>query len=133
MDLLGRGANDIPTLENIFREICEIDGGGDGLEFAKDSIKGAEIRADKTYQGIRLTMRAVLDGARIPLQIDIGFGDAVTPKAVTETLDTILGFAEASSENLSERNSCGGEVRGDGEARNNEQPDERFLGRAVSD
>ena len=51
---LGVGANDIPTLENIFREICEIDGGGDGLEFAKDSIKGAEIRADKTYQGIRL-------------------------------------------------------------------------------
>ena len=90
MDLLGRGANDIPTLENIFREICEIDGGGDGLEFAKDSIKGAEIRADKTYQGIRLTMRALLDGARIPLQIDIGFGDAVTPKAVTETLRTIL-------------------------------------------
>ena len=66
------------------------------MEFAKDSIKGAEIRADKTYQGIRLTMRAVLDGARIPLQIDIGFGDAVTPKAVTKTLDTILDLPKPS-------------------------------------
>ena len=90
MDLLGFGANDIPTLENIFREISEIDGGGDGLDFVADSIKGAEIRADKNYLGVRITMAAFLDGAKIPLQIDIGFGDAVTPKAQTETLRTIL-------------------------------------------
>lgn len=90
MDLLGFGANDIPTLENIFREICAIDGGGDGLEFVADTIKGAEIRADENYQGVRITMLALLDSAKIPLQIDIGFGDAVTPKAMTETLRTIL-------------------------------------------
>lgn len=90
MDLLGFGANDIPTLENIFREISRIDGGDDGLEFLADSVKGAEIRADKIYQGVRITMRALLDRAKIPLQIDIGFGDAVTPAAETETLRTIL-------------------------------------------
>ncbi len=89
MDLLGFGKNDIPTLESIFREICAIDG-EDGLEFAADSIKGAEIRAEKTYQGVRITLLATLDGARIPLQVDIGFGDAVTPKAVIETIETIL-------------------------------------------
>lgn len=89
MDLLGFGNFDIPTLENIFREICGIDG-GDGLEFRADSIKGAEIRADKIYQGIRITLQAFLDGAKIPLQIDIGFGDAVTPAAEMETLETIL-------------------------------------------
>lgn len=90
LDLLGFGANDIPTLENIFCEICAIDGGGDGLQFVADTIKGAEIRADKNYQGVRITMLAVLDGARIPLQIDIGFGDAVTPAAEMKTLETIL-------------------------------------------
>jgi len=89
MDLLGFGKNDIPTLENIFREICAIDG-EDGLEFSADSIKGAEIRAEKTYQGARITLLAFLDGARIPLQIDIGFGDAVTPKSVMETIETII-------------------------------------------
>lgn len=89
MDLLGFGSFDIPTLENIFHEICGIDG-EDGLEFKADSIKGAEIRADKIYQGIRITLLAFLDGAKIPLQVDIGFGDAVTPAAETETLETIL-------------------------------------------
>lgn len=89
MDLLGFGKNDIPTLENIFREVSRIDG-EDGLEFFPESIKGAEIRAEKIYQGVRITMHASLDGAKIPLQVDIGFGDAVTPKAKTETLPTIL-------------------------------------------
>lgn len=89
MDLLGFGKNDIPTLENIFRKICAIDG-EDGLEFSIESIKGAEIRAEKIYQGVRITLSAFLDGARIPLQIDIGFGDAVTPTAKTETIETII-------------------------------------------
>jgi len=89
MDLLGFGKNDIPTLENIFREICTIDG-EDGLEFSVESIKGAEIRAEKIYQGVRITLSAFLDGARIPLQVDIGFGDAVTPTAKTEIIETIL-------------------------------------------
>ena len=89
MDLLGFGNFDIPTLENIFRDICGI-AGDDGLELRADSIKGAEIRADKIYQGIRITLQAFLDGAKIPLQVDIGFGDAVTPAAETETLETIL-------------------------------------------
>lgn len=89
MDLLGFGKNDIPTLENIFKQICAIDG-EDGLEFYAESVKGAEIRAEKIYQGVRITLLASLDGARIPLQVDIGFGDAVTPKAVTQIIETIL-------------------------------------------
>ena len=89
MDLLAFGESDIPTLENIFREICAI-AGEDGLEFSLDSIKGAEIRAEKIYQGVRIKLLAFLDGARIPLQVDIGFGDAVTPEAETETIETIL-------------------------------------------
>lgn len=89
MDLLAYGETDIPTLENIFREICALEG-EDGLEFSEESIKGAEIRADKIYQGVRIKLLAFLDGARIPLQVDIGFGDAVTPEAETETIETIL-------------------------------------------
>lgn len=89
MDLLGFGKNDIETLENIFREVCAIDG-EDGVVFLTESIKGAEIRAEKIYQGVRIKLFASLDGARIPLQVDIGFGDAVTPIAKTETIETIL-------------------------------------------
>ena len=89
VDLLGFGKNDIPTLENTFREICTIDG-EDGLEFPAETIKGAEIRADKIYQVVRITLLGLLDGARIPLQVDVGFGDAVTPAAKTETIETII-------------------------------------------
>lgn len=89
LDLLGSGANDIPTLETIVREICKIDG-EDGLQFLAESVKGKKIREEEVYQGVRLTFLAMLERARIPVQVDVGFGDAVTPKAEKETLPTIL-------------------------------------------
>jgi hypothetical protein len=42
-------------------------------------VKAAEIRKEANYAGVRVTMIGLLDGARCPVQIDIGFGDAVTP------------------------------------------------------
>ena len=47
--------------------------------FATAAIKGAEIRKSSGYGGVRIDILATLDGARIALQVDIGFGDAVTP------------------------------------------------------
>lgn len=89
LDLLGSGENDISTLETIIREICTIDG-EDGLQFLVDSVEGRKIREEEVYQGVRLTFLAMLERARIPVQVDVGFGDAVTPKAKKETLPTIL-------------------------------------------
>jgi len=66
LDLLGSGANDIPTLENIVRKICAIDG-EDGLQFLVDSVKGRKIREEEVYQGVRLTFLAILERARIPV------------------------------------------------------------------
>lgn len=42
-------------------------------------MKAAEIGKEANYAGVRVTMIGLLDGARCPVQIDIGFGDAVTP------------------------------------------------------
>ena len=39
----------------------------------------AEIRKEAHYAGVRVTLLGVIDGARCQIQIDIGFGDAVTP------------------------------------------------------
>lgn len=47
--------------------------------FRADSVKCAEIRKEANYAGVRVTMTGQLDGARCPVQIDIGIGDAVTP------------------------------------------------------
>ena len=89
IDLLGKGENNIPTIEEIFREICQIES-PDGLEFPLETLRGSLIREEEVYQGVRITLTAMLAKARIPLQIDVGFGDAVTPKPKTETLPTLL-------------------------------------------
>lgn len=78
VDLLGYGADDIDTAVSAFREICQIVV-GDGIAFDAASVKGAAIRKDAGYGGVRIDLQATLDGARIVLQVDIGFGDAVTP------------------------------------------------------
>ena len=77
-DLLGFGSTEIPHLEKLFREISQI-ASDDGIVFQADSVKAAEIRKEANYAGVRVTMIGLLDNARCPVQIDIGFGDAVTP------------------------------------------------------
>jgi predicted nucleotidyltransferase component of viral defense system len=94
LDLLGFGKTDVPTLEKVAREICRIDG-KDGLEFLPETVKGSIIREEEIYGGIRLNLLTMLEKARIPVQIDVGSGDAVTPEAKEETLPTILDLLPA--------------------------------------
>lgn len=79
MDLLGFGAGELYVLERVFREITQqpVD---DGLRFS-ETVKAVETRKEADYAGARVTVMATLEQARIPLQIDIGFGDLVTPAA----------------------------------------------------
>lgn len=77
-DFLGFGPADLPTLENVFREICAVPV-ADGIVFDPATVKAEEIRKEANYAGIRITLLGTLDGARCPVQADIGFGDAVTP------------------------------------------------------
>ncbi len=51
----------------------------DGVTFRPDTVQAAEIRKEANYAGVRVTLLGLIDGARCPVQIDIGFGDAVTP------------------------------------------------------
>ena len=77
-DLLGFGPDDVESAVLAFREICQIEV-DDGLAFDPASVKGTTIRKEAGYGGVRVDVLATLDGARIALQVDIGFGDAVTP------------------------------------------------------
>lgn len=81
IDLLGQSTEDMRELESIFRICCavELD---DALDFDKESVHGQEIREDQAYQGVRITFTGKLGNARIAMQVDIGFGDAVTPGPV---------------------------------------------------
>jgi hypothetical protein len=77
-DLLGFGPDDIDTAVSAFEEICQI-AVEDGIAFDLASLKGSVIRKEAGYGGVRIDLQAKLDSARIALQVDIGFGDAVTP------------------------------------------------------
>ncbi len=77
-DLLGFGLDDVDSAVSAFREICGI-AVDDGIAFDAASVRGTTIRKEAGYGEVRIDLRATLDGARITLQVDIGFGDAVTP------------------------------------------------------
>jgi len=78
-DLLGFIPAELGELAQIFKEICEIEV-EDGIVFDSSTIKIEEIRKEANYGGVRITFTGILDKARCPVQIDIGFGDAVTPE-----------------------------------------------------
>lgn len=90
IDLLGYAENDVAVIETIFREICTVDVVDDGLRFDASTLVGRRIKEDADYQGVRLTFVAFLEKARIPMQIDIGFGDVVTPSAEDRSYPTLL-------------------------------------------
>ena len=92
LDLLGRGEESVEAVVSVIRELCAMPG-QDGIDFDLASITGEEIRALDEYGGVRVRLVARLGQARIPVQIDVGFGDAVTPGASWQTCPTLLGQA----------------------------------------
>jgi predicted nucleotidyltransferase component of viral defense system len=91
LDLLGYGDSSPEVLDRLFRNICAVEA-EDGLIFHPDSVRVREIREEQEYGGQRVHLVATLGQARIPLQIDIGFGDAITPAAEEVEYPTLLGF-----------------------------------------
>lgn len=79
LDLLSFGDREAERLVGIFRDICVQAVEDDGLSFDAEHIAAEPIRDDQAYGGVRLRTSARLGTAVIPIQIDIGFGDVVTP------------------------------------------------------
>jgi len=93
LDLLAYGSNEIAALETYVRELCTITPPReDGVVFRPETVRGARIREDRIYEGVRLTLEARLGSARLPLQIDVGFGDAVVPAPHKEAFPVLLDF-----------------------------------------
>lgn len=78
LDLLGYGSPELERIAQVFREISAIEA-DDGLIFDTTDLRVERIKEDADYEGVRLSFVALLARARIPLQIDVGFGDAVLP------------------------------------------------------
>ena len=89
IDLLGFGMAEIPHLLKVFEDLCAIEV-EDGIKFEATSIKAEEIRKDDNYSGTRVTLIGTIDGAKCTVQIDVGYGDAVTPAPEIATYPVML-------------------------------------------
>ena len=89
VDLLGFGASDLESIAQAFREIVSVPA-EDGMVFDAASVSAEEIRKSAGYAGARVWVSAELARARCKVQVDIGFGDAVTPGPVDATYPVLL-------------------------------------------
>jgi len=95
-DFLAKGDNTPDRFVEIFREISAIEVEDDGLRLiAKPSRRNASKRTPD-YEGVRVTFTAFLEKAQIPIQIDIGFGDAIRPGPVETDYPNASGSSESS-------------------------------------
>jgi hypothetical protein len=73
----------------VFEDLCAIEV-EDGINFEATSIKAEEIRKEANYSGTRVTLIGTIDGAKCTVQIDVGYGDAVTPAPEMATYPVML-------------------------------------------
>ena len=79
IDLLGSNiSNDAQKIKEIFQEIFTI-GYDDAIVFDLSTLAVQNITEFKKYHGINLNITAYLDRTRIPVNIDIGYGDVIVP------------------------------------------------------
>lgn len=92
VDLLGRTSNSVDDVLSRIRKILAVEVEEDGIVFDAQSVKAERINENATYHGIRVRFLGYLGSARIPMQVDIGFGDIVYPNPEESDFPTILDF-----------------------------------------
>jgi len=90
IDLLGHMDNTVEQVVSAIRAICEEPAPEDGLRYDVGSIVGESIIETADYAGVRVRFTAYLGRARIPMQIDVGFGDPLVPGPSLVSLPAIL-------------------------------------------
>ena len=90
LDLLGQGDPDPATIAASIRSICTVEVPDDGVVFDVAGVEAAPIRDEDEYPGVRVRTGASIAGARLPIQIDVGFGDVITPEAIEIEYPTLL-------------------------------------------
>jgi len=93
VDLLGFGDPTPTSVAAMIGQIITTTVEDDGITFDAASIRAEDIRENDDYGGIRATFTATLDKAIIPLQVDVGFGDAITPAAEDREYPVLVGMA----------------------------------------
>jgi hypothetical protein len=92
IDLAGQTNNQLDHLKEVIGTLCEVAVDPDGIEFNRASIEVSRIKEDADYEGVRVHFHGTLARARILMQLDIGFGDVITPGPTDIEYPTLLDF-----------------------------------------
>jgi predicted nucleotidyltransferase component of viral defense system len=91
LDLLGHGEATAEAIRQVWLEVLSI-AADDGMEFDVEGLQVGPIREDMKYGGFRMRTKATLAVARIPITVDVGFGDATEPGPEEIDLPVLLEF-----------------------------------------
>lgn len=92
IDLLGRLRNDLETVRATIASVCRVvPAEEDGITFEPEGVVTARIVEDADYAGVRAKFQATLGSVRLPMQIDVGFSDVVTPGPTPILYPALLG------------------------------------------
>ena len=89
IDLFGFGPSEVDDVAAVFRDVCVL-ACDDGITFDATPVRAAQIRKEANYAGVRVTLLGTLDGARCAVQIDVGYGDAITPEPERVSFPVLL-------------------------------------------
>src|SRR6185369_725861 len=92
IDLLGFGDPSTERLAGVFTEVAALPVEADGMVYHADQLGMEAIQGTQEYGGVRLRVPANLGDISLMIQVDIGFGDAVTPAAVEAEYPTLLNL-----------------------------------------
>ncbi len=90
LDLTGYTSDDSRELIAIMQEICAVACPSDGVAFQPLTVRAEPIRDQSEYHGFRVKLQGLLGTARLNLQIDVGFGNAIEPPARDEDYPALL-------------------------------------------
>ena len=90
LDFTGFGADDVESVLQRFRDICTVAVEDDGMSFDGTTLSVAPIRDEAEYGGLRVLFAAKLGTANVRMQVDIGFGNAISPGATDAEYPTLL-------------------------------------------
>jgi predicted nucleotidyltransferase component of viral defense system len=92
LDLLGFGEPGVGHVREVFVEVLALDVVDDGVRFDLGSLAVGLIREEQEYGGVRVELIARITNAQVRLQVDVGFGDAITPEASVVEFPPLLDF-----------------------------------------
>jgi hypothetical protein len=93
IDFLARMNNSVDLIVAVMQEICRQEVEPDGLVFDPNGLSGSVIKEDADYEGVRVVFQVKLENSRVPMQLDLGFGDVMTPGSMPIDYPTILDLS----------------------------------------